>query len=143
MRGIRRCFFDTNVIVYAHDDSEPKKRDRARELLGSAVQDGSGVISAQVLSETYVTLTKKLGIAAIDVEDEILQLSEFRVVEISAALVLRALQIKEEFELSYWDSLIIAAAEHAGCGTVWSEDLNDGQAYGRVIVRNPFKQRNS
>lgn len=139
MRGISRCFFDTNVIVYAHDDSEPKKRDRARELLGSAVQDGSGVISAQVLSETYVTLTKKLGIAAKDVEDEILQLSEFRVVEISAALVLRALQIKEEFELSYWDSLIIAAAEHAGCGTVWSEDLNDGQVYDRVTVHNPFK----
>lgn len=139
MRGISRCFFDTNVIVYAHDDSEPKKRDRARELLGSAVQDGSGVISAQVLSETYVTLTKKLGIAAKDVEDEILQLSEFRVVEISAALVLRALQIKEEFELSYWDSLIIAAAEHAGCETVWSEDLNDGQAYDKVTVHNPFK----
>lgn len=139
MRGIRRCFFDTNVIVYAHDDLERKKRDRARELLVSAVQDGSGVISAQVLSETYVTLTKKLGIAAKNAADEILQLSEFRVVEISAALVLRALQIKEEFGLSYWDSLIIAAAEHAGCETVWSEDLNDGQVYDKVTVHNPFK----
>ena len=139
MRGIRRCFFDTNVIVYAHDDSEPKKRDRARELLAAAIQDGSGVISAQVLGETYVTLTKKLGIAEKDAADEILQLSEFRVVEISAALVLRALQIKDEFKLSYWDSLIIAAAEHAGCETVWSEDLNDGQVYDKVTVHNPFK----
>ena len=139
MRGTERRFFDTNVIVYAHDDGSPNKRDRARKLLASALQDGTGVISGQVLSETYVTLTKKVGIDEQAAADEILQLSEFRTVEISASLVLRALQIKGEFMLSYWDSLIIAAAEHAGCATVWSEDLNDGQSYGMVTARNPFK----
>jgi len=139
MHAVKRCFFDTNVIVYAHDDSEPAKRDRARQLLGDALQDGSGVISAQVMGETFVTLTKKLGISETDASAEILQLSEFRTVEISSALVLRALQFKEKFQLSYWDSLILAAAEDARCGIVWSEDLNDAQEYGTVVVRNPFK----
>ena len=60
-------------------------------------------------------------------------------IEISSSLVLRALQIKIECQLSYWDSLIIAAAEAASCEIVWSEDLNDGQTYGSVTVRNPFK----
>jgi len=139
MHAVERCFFDTNVIVYAHDDSAPAKRDRARQLLGNALQDRSGVISAQVLGETFVTLTRKLGIAEAEAASEIVQLSEFRTVEISSALVLRAIQIKERFQLSYWDSLIVAAAEEARCEIVWSEDLNDKQEYGEVVIRNPFK----
>lgn len=134
-----RCFFDTNVIVYAHDDGAPRKRDCARTLLVSSLLNGTGVISAQVLGETYITLTEKLGIDEQAAAQEILQLAEFRTVEISASLVLRALQIKQEFTLSYWDSLIVSAAEFARCSTLWSEDLNDGQTYGTVTVRNPFK----
>ena len=70
--------------------------------------------------------------------DEIVQLSAYRVVEVSSDLVLRALEIKAHFQMSYWDALIVAAAEHAGCGTLFSEDLNDGQCYGTVTVKNPF-----
>ncbi len=134
-----RTFFDTNVIVYAHDDSSPKKRDKARELLGNALMDDSGVLSGQVLGETFMALTKKLGIDENAAADEILQLTAFRTVEITSALVLRALQIKSDFMLSYWDALIVAAAEHAGCSTLWSEDLNNGQQFGTVTVKNPFE----
>ena len=133
-----RVFFDTNVIVYTHDDDAPKKRDKARKLLKDAFVDDIGVISGQVLGEVFVTMTRKIGIPLADALDEIRRCSRFRVVEISSSLVLRAIEIQSEYQLSYWDSLIIAAAEFATCEIVWSEDLNDGQRYGAVVVRNPF-----
>ncbi len=139
MRGeVNRVFFDTNVIVYAHDNSSPEKRDKARKLLAQSFTDGSGVLSAQVLGETFISLTRKLGVDEEAAADEVVQLSAYRVVEVSSDLVLRALEIKAHFQLSYWDALIVAAAEHAGCGTLFSEDLNDGQCYGSVTVKNPF-----
>ena len=133
-----RVFFDTNIIVYTHDDDAPKKRDRARKLLKDAFVDDTGVISGQVLGEVFVTLTRKIGIPLADALDEIKRCSRFRVVEISSSLVLRAIEIQSEYQLSYWDSLIIAAAEFSSCEIVWSEDMNDGQRYGAVVVRNPF-----
>ena len=134
----RRVFFDTNVLVYSHDISVPEKRRKAKDLLNDAFIGNTGVVSGQVLSETYVTLTKKLKIPVEDARDEIRRLSGFHVVDISPSLILRATEIQEDHQLSYWDSLIIAAAEFASCDTVWSEDLNDGQSYGSVTVRNPF-----
>ena len=135
----KRVFFDSNVIVYAQDTTEPWKRERAQTLICDAFTDDTAVISGQVLGETFVTLVKKLGFDVEKAADEIRMLSQMKVVEISSSLVLRALQIKIECQLSYWDSLIIAAAEAASCETVWSEDLNDGQVYAGVRVRNPFK----
>lgn len=133
-----RVFFDTNVVVYAQDSTEPWKRDRAQKMICDALADGTGVVSGQVLGEMYVTLVKKLRFDDERAAEEIRQLAQLRVVEISSALVLRAIQIKKECQLSYWDALIIVSAEAASCETVWSEDLNDGQTYGGVTVRNPF-----
>ena len=133
-----RVFFDTNVLVCSHDISVPEKRRRAKNLLNDAFVGGTGVVSGQVLSETFVTLTRKMGVPPADARDEIRRLSGFHVVEISSSLVLRATEIQEDHQLSYWDSLIIAAAEFASCDIVWSEDLNDGQSYGSVTVSNPF-----
>ena len=134
----RRVFFDTNVVVYAYDEDAPRKRDVARMMMKDSLVAQTGVVSGQVLGETYVTLTKKLNIPVEDAREEIQRLSGFHVVEISSSIVLRAIEIQETCQLSYWDSLIIAAAEFASCDTVWSEDLNDGQCYGSVTVRNPF-----
>ena len=140
MSGVdgRRVFFDTNVLVYSHDISVPEKRRKAKGLLNDAFIGNTGVVSGQVLSETFVTLTRKMGVPPADARDEIRRLSGFHVVDISSSLVLRATEIQEDHQLSYWDSLIIAAAEFASCDTVWSEYLNDGQRYGSVTVRNPF-----
>lgn len=134
----RRVFFDTNVVVYTYDEDAPRKRDIARRMMKDSLVAQTGVVSGQVLGETYVTLTKKLKIPVEDAREEIRRLSGFHVVEISSSLVLRATEIQEDYQLGYWDSLIIAAAEFASCDTVWSEDLNDGQYYGSVTARNPF-----
>ena len=133
-----RVFFDTNVIVYAQDSSEPEKKLRAQEIVKDAILNDSGVVSPQVMGETYVILVKKLGLDKAVAAAEVHRLTDFHVIDISSSLVLRAIEMQEEFQLSYWDSLIIAAAEFASCDTVWSEDLNDGQRYGSVTVRNPF-----
>ena len=134
----KHVFFDTNIVVYAQDSTEPWKRDRAQKIICDALADGTGVVSGQVLGETYVTLVKKLGFDDERAADEVRQLAQLKVVEISSSLVLRAIQLKAECQLSYWDALIIASAEAASCEIVWSEDLNDGQVYGEVTVRNPF-----
>ena len=134
----KHVFFDTNIVVYAQDSTEPWKRDKAQKIICDALADGTGVVSGQVLGETYVTLVKKLGFDDERAADEIRQLAQLKVVERSSSLVLRAIQLKAECQLSYWDALIIASAEAASCEIVWSEDLNDGQVYGEVTVRNPF-----
>ena len=133
-----RVFFDTNIVVYTYDEDAPSKRDVARMMMKDSLVAQTGVVSGQVLGETYVTLTKKLKISVEDAREEIQRLASFHVVEISSSIVLRAIEMQEEYQLSYWDSLIIAAAEFASCDTVWSEDLSDGQCYGSVTVRNPF-----
>ena len=133
-----RVFFDTNVIVYVQDSSEPEKKLRAQEIVKDAILNDSGVVSPQVMEETYVILVKKLGLDKAVAAAEVHRLTDFHVIDISSSIVLRAIEMQEEFQLSYWDSLIIAAAEFASCDTVWSEDLNDGQRYGSVTVRNPF-----
>ena len=135
-----RVFLDTNIIVYAHDFDEPRKQRISEDIVARAKKARRGVISAQVLGETFVSLIKKVGIQPEEAAEEIRLLTRFRVVELSAALVLRVLEIKAQFGLSYWDSLIIAAAERASCKVVFSEDLNDGQQYGDVTVVNPFKE---
>ena len=137
-----RAFFDSNVIVYAISTSDPVKSKRARALLGSAVENRRGVVSAQVLGETFVTLTRKIPkpLPREAAFADIKALSCLRIVPLTGDLVFRAVELQGEHQLSYWDALIVAAAEDAGCTVLWSEDLSDGRVYGSVMVRNPFRQ---
>lgn len=135
-----KVFLDTNILIYAHDKAYPDKMARAREIIFQGLRDGLAAISAQVLSEFFVTITQKakkpmsLELARREIE----LLSNLETTEIDASIVLRAILIKQRWQLNYWDSLIIAAAERSGCTTVYSEDFSDGQGFGAVIVRNPF-----
>ena len=135
-----RAFLDTNVIVYAHDAASPEKRETAQAILFDGLRAGSAVLSAQVLNEFYVTVTRKIAtpLSVALARREIELLSRLRVVDVDVPLVVRGIDIGERWQLSHWDGLIIAAAERAGCDTVLSEDLSDGQTYGSLIVRNPF-----
>ena len=135
-----RYFIDTNIIVYAHDKKHPKKQLKAQELIFNGMRDSSVVISTQVLSEFFVTVTKKAkqNYSFAAAKHEIMLLSYLQVVDIDFDLLIRALSIKEQYKLSYWDSLILAAAERADCGILYSEDLSSGQKYGKVLCLNPF-----
>lgn len=133
-----RAFVDTNVFVYAHDLGEPAKREVALELLRAP--GAEVVISAQVLAEFFVVVTAKLAtplpvdVAAAQVE----VLSQLPVVPIGRDVVVEAIELHRSASLSYWDAAIVAAARRAGCATVLTEDLADGQVIAGVAIRNPF-----
>ena len=137
-----RYFMDTNIIVYAHDNKYPHKQKKAQELIFNGMRENSAVISAQVLSEFFVTVTKqaKQNYSAAAAKHEIMLLSYLQVVDIDFDLVVRAVSIKDLYKLSYWDSLILSAAERSDCSKLYSEDLSHGQFYGKIQCISPFKE---
>ena len=129
-------FLDTNILLYAASSakSEERKRAKARELL--AMEGGS--LSVQVQAEFYVNATAKFKLS----HDQVVGIFESHeaspVLGVTESVFWAALQIKNRYKLSYWDSAIIAAAVELGCQTVYSEDLNHGQSYAGIRVINPF-----
>ena len=133
-------FFDTNILVYAHDRSETVKCPLARQLVLDSVRAGSAVISAQVLSEFFVTVTRKIAqpLSLRAARHELSLLARLRVVPLDSTLILRAIDFMSGHQTSYWDALILSAAERAGVKTLLSEDFNTGQNYGGIRAVNPF-----
>ncbi|NBC29298.1 MAG: PIN domain-containing protein [Spirochaetes bacterium] len=133
-------FLDTNVLVYANDAAEPEKQRTARRLLKDVLHAENGVISVQVLSEFWVTVTRKirkpLSPHIARLEAELFHL--MTVVDLDSALFYDALRLEQLYQLSYWDAQIVAAAESAGCTVLYSEDLNAGRQYANLTVTNPF-----
>ena len=133
------CFLDTNVLVYAAAGrgAEEAKRKRALEL----IENEDFGLSAQVLQEFYVTVTRKLdrGSSAEQALEWMEQLEAFPCLAIDNALVKISAEISERYQIAYWDAAIIAAAEALGAETLYSEDLNHGQRYGSVRVKDPFR----
>jgi predicted nucleic acid-binding protein len=133
-------FLDTNVLVYAFDPTYPSKRRIAEDLIRRAVE-GNGVTSIQVLAEFAAILLHKLKPAPRS-EDVIAALEAvglIRVVIPDSGLVRRAVEARSKYGIHFYDGLIVAAAERAGCARIWSEDLNAGQKYFGVVVENPFE----
>ncbi len=131
-------FFDTNVLVYAAvgtGKDEPKRK-RALELIES---EDFGT-SAQVLQEFFVTVVKKAArpLSAAVALEWIEQFASFPCQTIDHQLVRIAIEQSERFAISYWDAAILASAEALGANTVFSEDFNAGQRYGKLRVVNPF-----
>jgi predicted nucleic acid-binding protein len=129
-------FLDTNILLYAASSakSEQHKRIKARELLA---MEGGG-LSVQVQAEFYVNATTKFKLPHDKTILILESLDSFPVLAVNEAEFWAALQIKDRYKLSYWDSAIIAAAVELGCHTVYSEDLNHGQTYAGLLVINPF-----
>jgi len=136
-----RAFLDTNILVYAYDFTDPAKQQRAAQIVNAGVRQDSVVVSAQVLGEFFVTVTRKVKppLTAQEAAAVLHMLSPLMVVPTDRALVDAAVNFHMQYKISYWDALIVAAAERAGCRKVLSEDLADGQQYGTVVVENPFK----
>lgn len=136
-----KYFIDTNILVYANDKSEKEKHERARQIILNGIANGDIVVSTQVFSEFYVTVTKKIKIKLpVDIaKKEILLLKTIEVVEIDFHLIIQAITISNENRLNYWDSLIISAAQKAKCNILYTEDLNPDQTIDTVTIRNPFK----
>jgi predicted nucleic acid-binding protein len=133
-------FFDTNVLFYAYDTSDPAKQAIAENLVRQAAADASGVVSIQVLGEFFhATVTRKAVLDAHEAERAIRALSHLQVVDIDLLLVQAAIGYHQQYQLRYWDALILAAAKRAVCVELLTEDFTDGQDYDGVRARNPFR----
>ena len=135
-----RDFFDTNILIYAADRSEPRKQSQARRLLKNAIENETGAVSVQVLGEFFNVVTRRIPnpLSVEEAEEAINRVAVLPVVEIDWALVQRAINTHKEYGITYWDSLIVAAAERASCTRIVSEDLNSGQSYHGMVVADPF-----
>lgn len=135
-------FVDTHVLVYDQDLAETTKQPLAHRWLSHLWQTRRGRISAQVLSEYYVTVTRQLTprrpveLARADVRD----LAAWRPVPIDVAVIGRAWALEGRFALSWWDALVVSAALVADCAFLLTEDLQDGQVFDGLRVVDPFRQ---
>lgn len=133
-------FVDTNVLVYRHDSSDPAKQGRADDWYAYLWRSRSGRLSVQVLQELYATLTRKLkpGTEPPRARRIVRALSAWEPLGIDLATIERAWILEQRNSLSWWDALIVAAAQTTGCRILLTEDLQDGQAFGEVRVVDPF-----
>ena len=133
-----KIFIDTNILVYTLDQKNIEKRDVARKIVKKIVEVHQPVISTQVIKEFYVVASNKLKADPIVVKNIIHNFHNMEIVNNDLDLIEQAIDISILSQLSFWDSLIIAAAEKANCEYVLSEDLNSGQNYRGIKLLNPF-----
>jgi predicted nucleic acid-binding protein len=133
-------FVDTNILIYAYDLDAGRKR----EIAGAAVKDlweqQTGVVSNQVLQEFYVNVTRKIPNPLTKSEARaIIENYRYWQVELNGPeTILSASEIEERYQLSFWDSLIVAAASNADARRILTEDLNHGQIVAGILIENPF-----
>ena len=134
-------FIDTNVLVYAYDADAGDKHAKAQEVVRDCWESEAGAISTQVLQEFYVTVTRKLS-KALPKQDArtVMQTYEaWPVYRPTVADIIAASELEQQHSLSFWDALIIVAAQKSGASTLISEDLQDGRQIGSLKIVNPFK----
>ncbi len=133
-------FVDTNVLVYARDLAEPAKQARAEAWMRRLWREDAGRVSWQVLNEFYVTATCKLSscLSREEARADVQDLAAWHPLPVDGSVVHAAWRLQDVYSLSWWDSLIVAAAQVGGCAYLLSEDMQTGRKYGEVEVVNPF-----
>ena len=132
------AFLDSNIILYAAlpPTRNPQKAAVALDLLKTT----DFGVSGQTLAEVYNVLSRQpasiIGLAETDLW--IISLAERPLVAVDAEMVRRGIAISRRYKINYFDAALVAAAEILGAETFYSEDLNDGQLFGSVRVKNPF-----
>jgi predicted nucleic acid-binding protein len=135
-----KFFVDTNILVYAHDRAAGMKHLRARALIEQLWDSHNGVVSTQVLEELCVNLRRKAAnpLPEAEVRQLVREYSAWEVVTNTPESVLKALDLEAHYKISFWDALILQAAEDADASILYSEDLAAGQRYGAIEVVNPL-----
>ena len=133
-------FVDTNVLLYAQDDSEPAKRTPARAWLEHLWRERRGRTSMQVLSECYVNLKRMAGpgLTSQEAWDRTSNYFAWKPLQADEALLRRAREIEERYRINWWDCMVVGAAQAQDCDLLLTEDLQDGAIFGSVKVRSPF-----
>lgn len=134
-------FVDTNILYYANTESADPRHATARQCvedLWSA--PGRAAISVQVLQELHVNLVRKAGLSPQESVERVNHYLAWRVIDNDRALLASAFEVQARWQLSYWDCLIMAAAQRSGAAELWSEDLSADLRFGGVVIVNPLSQ---
>jgi predicted nucleic acid-binding protein len=134
------AFFDTNILVYADDRGSPEKQQKAAALFAAHLQQGTAVVSLQVLQEYFAAATRKLGVPPETAQRKVELMALARVVRFEVADVIAAIEFHRLTHISFWDALIVQAARSVGATILYSEDLQAGSVQSGVRVVNPFAQ---
>ena len=137
---VAKTFVDTNVLVYAHDRQAGDRHDAARSRLEQLWETRSGVVSTQVLQELYAVVTRKTAdpIPVAGARQIVKDYLAWECVVNDADAIVAAFDYESRYRISFWDALIVNAANVASADVLLTEDLNPGQRYGSVVVENPF-----
>ncbi|MEN6440245.1 MAG: PIN domain-containing protein [Syntrophobacter sp.] len=135
-----KVFVDTNILLYAHDMDAGAKHGKAAACLETLWNEETGVVSTQVLREFYVNVTRKIArpLAPMEAKSIIENYMVWHVEVNAPETILFASMIEERSRLSFWDSLIVAAARNAGAVKILTEDLTHGQVIEGILIENPF-----
>ncbi len=131
-------FVDSNILLYAMDDTDPRKQQIARNWRAELWKSRLGRISFQVLNEFYVNAVRLKPAASDEARAEVRDFLAWNPVVVDATVIERGWKLQDRYRISYWDSLIVAAARAASCGFLLSEDFQDRQRLDGVEVVNPF-----
>jgi len=138
MSGGDSFFVDSNVLLYSVDPMDSEKRARATEWLHALWASGAGRLSWQVLHEFYWNAVRKMRLDPTQTRQIVEDMGHWKPVDTTIGLIVQAWQWTDQARLSYWDALILAAAERSGARYLLSEDFQSGRHYGEVQVLNPF-----
>ena len=127
------------LLLYLYGGADPRKRDVAKRLFQRHAHSGLVLLSTQVVQEFYAAGSRKLKMPRRELREVVAALLELPLVVIGPPHILAAMDIEERYQISFWDALIVAAAESGGAEVLYTEDLNDRQQYGAVTVQNPFR----
>lgn len=133
-----RSFVDTNVLIYAEASDAPIKQRAALALLKQLYESTDGVLSTQVLQEYCNVALKKLRLPAQHLRAQLDLYEQFEVVQVTPAVIRVGLDLHQTRSVAFYDALIIASAQLAGCSVLFSEDLNAGETMAGVRIVNPF-----
>ncbi len=133
-----KAFLDTNILIYAYSEDEPKKQSIALELIDSF--DNSVIISKQVINELSNILLKKFKLASDQVENVLLEVDNvLQIVDFDLTTQIKALKLKDRYQFQYYDALIVATALENNCTIVYSEDMQHEMLIdGSLKIINPF-----
>jgi len=135
-----KVFLDTNIVIYAYSEDEPKKQKIANDILEEYISQI--IISNQVINELSNTLFRNFKLDADEVRAVVLELNDnFPIVNFNLETQLKGIEIKEKYKLQFYDSMILATALENGCNIVYSEDMQHGQVIeDKLTIINPFKE---
>jgi predicted nucleic acid-binding protein len=135
-----KTFVDSNILIYAHDLDAGIRRQEAAERLKVLWRDSAGCLSAQVLQEFYVNVTQKIRapLSRTAAREVIRSYRVWVHSVITPETIVRASEIGEIWHISFWDGMIVAAAEQDGVSELLTEDLNHGQLVAGIRIVNPF-----